>query len=114
MHKYRAVDKGYVHRDGNGKYPSNAEMHQIYRRIFVANEQYYKRPPYSATSTLRPDLMIEGDDLTRFKPSCICTVARAVSDQISHAVTPYWKHASTPATADDLAGYCPCSLRDAA
>jgi hypothetical protein len=38
---------------------------------------------------------------------------RALLSAARHAVKPFWTHAALPATADELAQYCPCSIAQA-
>lgn len=93
-------------------------MKKIYNRYVHAKENYHRRPPYMELGSERWgddfNMTIPGDDLPHFQPGCVCTMTLALSNQLSHALTPYPYHDPIPANATDLASYCPCSIAAAA
>lgn len=112
-----ATDKAYLHKDADGNYPNQEQMKKIFLRYRTAKEEYHKRPPYQqnwAAYKKPMNMTIPGDDLPHFQPGCVCNMTLAVSNQISHALTPFWAHDGPPKTPDELSTYCPCSLSSAA
>ncbi|KAF1911021.1 hypothetical protein BDU57DRAFT_409954, partial [Ampelomyces quisqualis] len=59
-------------------------------------------------------MTIPGDDLPRFQPGCVCNMTLAVTNQVLHALTPYWKHDAPPKSSAEVSSYCPCSVGRAA
>jgi hypothetical protein len=113
MNKKWATDKRLAHTDAHGNHPSKDDMATIFKRYVHAKHHYHNRPPYLGYKG-ELNMTIPDDGLPRFQPGCVCNMTLAVSNHLSHALTPFWTHAAPPESAADLGSYCPCSIRDAA
>ncbi|CBX90040.1 predicted protein [Plenodomus lingam JN3] len=58
-------------------------------------------------------MTITGDDLPQFQPGCVCDLTLAMTSQVSHALTPFWKHAPLPQIPGGLSSHCPCTISSA-